>query len=757
MTHCAQLVSSRSKGAVTSEHPLLGWFAGTTTRGELDAMPLVLEQLRKLWATDVIRRMLQPLWSETDRLLARHEEEDKGRAAGASPAKDRGVTSGSKLRGMSKLLQFFRGKDKAEDFVNASSVMEVREVAHLYDTLVARLVPARAEITGGLAFLPELVPRLWTFMYHIGPKGGMELFIDALARLEQEPLVPLLSLACTLTTHLLMVVHDDEIFERGDPFTPNQLMQVTAFLNRFIAKALWDFGSGDRLGSSSVSTGGGKGREASREPPSPEAALVRAASRLLRLVLDIDARRPFISPSHWKLKAPTAAQILSGYRQEQQRKEQPSSGSGGTKMDYRAHHTLMTLPHLVSFHDRVTLLRQEAEDDRVNIMAALGEVRARPRIRIRRTAVLTDGFRELRGISSANLKDAVRVAFVNEQGLDEAGIDEEGLFKEFLEMTLREGFDPAFGLFRVSEDQRLFPSPTSADAQPEHLALFEYLGRMLGKMVYEGYVVDLPLTAFFLNRVLGRRNTIDDLPSLDAGLARNLAMVRDYDGDVEDLGLSFAVDDEVMGQIRTTPLRPGGSDIDVTNENKLLYVHLVADYRLNRQMEAQVASFLRGFHQLVQPAWLRLFHAREVQRLIGGDDVPLDVADLRQHARYADGYHNSHRVVKWLWEVVERDLTRKEQEAFLRFVTSCSKPPVLGFSSLRPAFTVRCLTDGAREDSYTLGSAMLNMFSRGQDSSRLPSSSTCFNMLKLPPYKSKRVLREKLRYAINSGAGFELA
>lgn len=40
---------------------------------------------------------------------------------------------------------------------------------------------------------------------------------------------------------------------------------------------------------------------------------------------------------------------------------------------------------------------------------------------------------------------------------------------------------------------------------------------------------------------------------------------------------------------------------------------------------------------------------------------------------------------------------------------------------------------------------------------RLPTASTCMNLLKLPEYKNEHTLREKLLYAITSGAGFELS
>lgn len=45
----------------------------------------------------------------------------------------------------------------------------------------------------------------------------------------------------------------------------------------------------------------------------------------------------------------------------------------------------------------------------------------------------------------------------------------------------------------------------------------------------------------------------------------------------------------------------------------------------------------------------------------------------------------------------------------------------------------------------------------GKDVERLPSASTCYNMLKLPNYRRASSLRKCLLYAVNSNAGFELS
>ena len=45
----------------------------------------------------------------------------------------------------------------------------------------------------------------------------------------------------------------------------------------------------------------------------------------------------------------------------------------------------------------------------------------------------------------------------------------------------------------------------------------------------------------------------------------------------------------------------------------------------------------------------------------------------------------------------------------------------------------------------------------GNEPDRLPTASTCMNLLKLPEFNDEETLRQKLLYAIESGAGFELS
>ncbi|WAR01500.1 UBE3B-like protein, partial [Mya arenaria] len=342
-----------------------------------------------------------------------------------------------------------------------------------------------------------------------------------------------------------------------------------------------------------------------------------------------------------------------------------------------------------------------------------------------------DGYRQLAQQPARSMKGLIRVRFINEQGLDEAGIDQDGVFKEFLEETIN----------RVTSEQKLFPSSTSY-IQENHLHLFEFVGKMLAKAVYE-----VPFAPFFLTQILGHGtsstySSLDELPSLDPDLAKNF-----------DLDLTFCYDEDIMGRVETHELVPGGKAIPVTNDNKIRYVHLMAHFRMYRQIREQTLAFIRGFKSLVNAEWLNMFSSPELQKLMSGDTADMDISDLRKHTQYYGGYHNNHKVINWLWDVLEKDFNPKDRAAFLKFVTSCSKSPLLGFAHLEPPFSIRCDTGD------TVGSVLKGFFNirKREPVGRLPTSSTCFNLLKLPNYQKKATLREKLKYAIHSNTGFELS
>jgi ubiquitin-protein ligase E3 C len=114
------------------------------------------------------------------------------------------------------------------------------------------------------------------------------------------------------------------------------------------------------------------------------------------------------------------------------------------------------------------------------------------------------------------------------------------------------------------------------------------------------------------------------------------------------------------------------------------------------------------------------------------------VKDLQRNTQYIGGFSPSSSVVKWFWNLLDKGMNEDDQSKLLKFVTSCPRQPLMGFSSMQPPFTISKLdTDKANE--------------------KLPTAATCFNVLRIPNYSSEKIFREKLMYAIHANAGFELA
>jgi ubiquitin-protein ligase E3 C len=268
----------------------------------------------------------------------------------------------------------------------------------------------------------------------------------------------------------------------------------------------------------------------------------------------------------------------------------------------------------------------------------------------------------------------------------------------------------------------------------------------------ESILVEPQFSLLFLNKLLGKQNSLDDLKNLDPEYYKNLMSLRHMSApEIANLGLTFELQDSAT-TTTSIELMPGGSNISVTKENVIQYIHLVSHQKMNVRGSRQTLAFLHGFRDIIPAQWVRLFSAYELQKLISGDDAVkgIDVQGMMSVMRYSGGFHPSQPIVQWLWEVVDA-MTPDQQRKFLKFMTSCSRQPLLGFASMVPAPCIQQIR--LREDDG--GMELSEESSAGYI--RLPTSSTCMNLLKLPKYTSKEMLREKLLYAIEAAAGFELS
>lgn len=445
----------------------------------------------------------------------------------------------------------------------------------------------------------------------------------------------------------------------------------------------------------------------------------------------------------------------------------------GPKLEILKH-----MPFVVPFETRVQIFRQFINLDRIRRDGNSpfpGHPFSRHHAKIRRGQLFEDAFTQFFDLGEG-LKDTIQITFVDQFDTPEAGIDGGGVTKEFLISVTSEAFgnsEDGVGMFSSNEQELLFPNPTAVDTYRESLRRqglnendedwrdamsgmlkrFEFLGRIIGKCLYEGILVDLAFAGFFLLKWPSAgpkdentyKGSINDLRDMDEELYKGLLRLKNYTGDVSELGFDFTVTDQVSlpgAPVKTVTrkLIPNGDQIPVTNDNRLLYISYAARHRLVVQPSLQTAAFLRGLRSIIRPSWLSMFNQSELQRLVGGDSSEIDIDDLRRNTVYSGLYeigddNEEHPTIKMFWRVME-GFTDTQRRDVLKYVSSTPRAPLLGFSQLRPNFSIR---DG------------------GTDEERLPSTSTCVNLLKLPRYTDESTLRDKLLYAVTSGAGFDLS
>ena len=180
-------------------------------------------------------------------------------------------------------------------------------------------------------------------------------------------------------------------------------------------------------------------------------------------------------------------------------------------------------------------------------------------------------------------------------------------------------------------------------------------------------------------------------------------------------------------------LVPGGRDIEVTNENKELYVQAVIDYICGGAVEEQINAICSGIYELVPQVYVSKFSAEELKQLVNGKPI-VNPQEIREGTRYTGGYEKGkHNTIEMFWKAME-SFKNETREDVMRFVTGTAKVPLDGFD---PAFTIT-RAEGADEET-------------------LPTSHTCFNQLVLPEYRSVEKLIEKLMYAVKHGRGFHLS
>lgn len=93
----------------------------------------------------------------------------------------------------------------------------------------------------------------------------------------------------------------------------------------------------------------------------------------------------------------------------------------------------------------------------------------------------------------------------------------------------------------------------------------------------------------------------------------------------------------------TRELKPNGSNIKVTEENKKEYVKLVCQMKMTGAIRKQLNGFLEGFYDIIPKRLISIFNEQELELLISGLPT-IDIDDLKANTEYHKYQPNSLQV-----------------------------------------------------------------------------------------------------------------
>ncbi|XP_045392773.1 probable E3 ubiquitin-protein ligase HERC3 isoform X2 [Lemur catta] len=347
-------------------------------------------------------------------------------------------------------------------------------------------------------------------------------------------------------------------------------------------------------------------------------------------------------------------------------------------------------------------------------------------LHVRRNNLVGDALRELSIHSDIDLKKPLKVIFDGEEAVDAGGVT-----KEFFLLLLKELLNPIYGMFTYYQDSNLLWFSDTCFVEHNW---FHLIGITCGLAIYNSTVVDLHFPLALYKKLLNVKPGLEDLKELSPTEGRSLQELLDYPGeDVEDtFCLNFTICRESYGVVEQKKLIPGGDKVTVCKDNRQEFVDAYVNYVFQISIHEWYTAFSSGFLKVCGGKVLELFQPSELRAMMVGNSN-YNWEELEETAIYKGDYSATHPTVKLFWETFH-EFPLEKKKKFLLFLTGSDRIPIYGMASLQIAIQPAA---GGEE--------------------HLPVAHTCYNLLDLPPYRSKETLRARLSQALDNYEGFSLA
>ena len=207
------------------------------------------------------------------------------------------------------------------------------------------------------------------------------------------------------------------------------------------------------------------------------------------------------------------------------------------------------------------------------------------KIEVDRDDIFFDSFRAFSKCTGTQLRGPLQVKFKREDGRDDGG-----LTRHWFMLISRQIVNPDYAMFTLMGKRDTYQINAASKHQAHYLDYFRFIGRVWGKAIYDGFLVESHLASCIYKFILGREMDVTDLMAVDHIYYNSLIWFLENDIEEAELEMVFVLEEEELGEIVKMALKEGGELIPVTNQNKAEYVHLAAMHRLVGSVRPQVCS-----------------------------------------------------------------------------------------------------------------------------------------------------------------------
>ena len=342
-------------------------------------------------------------------------------------------------------------------------------------------------------------------------------------------------------------------------------------------------------------------------------------------------------------------------------------------------------------------------------------------LKIRRSYIIEDSINQLLLQSKHNFLKKLKITFLNEKAIDLGGPS-----REFLYLLSERLFSSDYDMFTTIQFGLKWFSKNSFEGDRS----FFLIGAVLGLSLHNRITLPLRFPLIFYKKLISINYSnfnLLDLKEINLELANSLnslLLMKKRNENISELLLNFEIIEEKFDKKIIISL---SNELEVNNNNVEKYINLYIDWELNKSIESQFLSFKRGFDLACPEKVYRLFEPSELEILISGEEN-YDWENFKRNTKYNNCSIKNQNII-YFWEIFN-NFNLIEKKKFLLFISGNDRSPPGGLINFKMT---------------------INLINK---SLKLPISHTCFNILDLPNYNNKEILKKKLLIAIYETEGF---